>query len=198
LQAIIWQENNVMAKHNWKALKGEYVRGDIESVKEFLRTKKISYSGNTTKRIGGWPKAREEYLNKLEDTTVDKVIEKVSETEAQVRARHARASKFLQGKALKALQKQVPETAMESVRMLQVGIDGERDALDMNKQSIVAGNINVAILNTRYGKKLQQMTYEEIQGVLKRLGELDAKRRKGTRDSGSIRTDVEEGEVVQG
>lgn len=184
-------------KYNWKKLRGEYVRGDIETVREFLKEKKIPYTGNTAQKVVGWPSEREAYQRDLQDKISDKTIESVSETEAQVRSRQAKFARMLQLKAVRALQDQVPENAMESLRMLDTGLSQERQALDLNKPSIVAGNLNVAILNTRYGKALQQMTYEELRKVLDRLAELDAQGAQGNEPDGSLPDGAEEGEVVQ-
>lgn len=72
-----------MAKYDWEQLKREYILSDHKSVKEFLRSKDIKSTGNTNKQTKGWAKKKATIERKKSNKTVEKVIEKQSEKEAQ-------------------------------------------------------------------------------------------------------------------
>lgn len=184
-------------KYNWEELKGEFIRGDILSVSEFLKKKKIKRTGKVSEMTKGWAEEKQAYDEATQQQANEEAQKQVVETEAQIRARQQKAAKFLQFKALNALKEQVPENAMESLRMLQVGLNEERDALDLNKKPLIAGDVNIAVMHTRYGKMLQNLDYDELKDVLTRLGELDDGGTGATKASRSLPDSVVEGEVVQ-
>lgn len=184
-------------KYDWDKLKGEFVRGDILTIDEFLKSKGISHNGHVDTIVAGWLVEREEYVKKLEEETTNKTLEAVSETTAQVRARQQRMAKILQAKGLKGLKDKVPDTVGLAGKFLIAGLREEREALDLNKHApVITGAINIAVLNTRFGKMIQGLNYEQLQRVLERLKELDSRRDRGVEPTGSVPDGAIEGELL--
>lgn len=184
-------------KLNWVNLKNEYVRGDILTVSEFLDKKGITRTGKVSEMTKGWAEEKRAFDEATQQKLNDKVQTQKVESEVEIRSRQQKAAKYLQFKALNALKSQVPETAMQSLKMLQIGLDQEREAIDLNKKPLVAGDINIAIMYTKYGKMLQDLDYEQLKSVLTRLGELDEGGEGAIQTSNSLPDDIVEGEVIQ-
>ena len=71
-----------MAKYNWKELEQEYILGDYKSVSAFLKEKEIPNNGSTRKQTTGWGDKKRQKEDKIKTKTVQKVIEKQSEKDA--------------------------------------------------------------------------------------------------------------------
>ena len=71
-----------MAKYDWKQLEKEYILSDYKSVSSFLKDKGIEQNGNTYKNTKGWKNKKGEKEEKKGSRTIEKVIEKESEKEA--------------------------------------------------------------------------------------------------------------------
>ena len=160
--------------YDWEKIKGEFKRGNIGTVQEFLRFKNIKFSGYIGKITTGWIQEREEYKKKLEQVKDQKAIESEAETEAQVRARQAKIARSIVARGLKALaetdEQGKPLHKIENVdqarRLIVDGLKEERSALDLDKKIMPTGNINIAILNTRYGEALKQLTNGQLTALI--------------------------------
>lgn len=71
-----------MAKYNWKELEQEYILGDYKSVSAFLKEKEIPNNGSTRKQTTGWGDKKRQKEDEIKTKTVQKVIEKQSEKDA--------------------------------------------------------------------------------------------------------------------
>jgi len=175
---------------DWRKLKQDYVRGTINSVTSFLKNEGIKMSGYVSRKTKGWKKEQDLFLKRLEEVTQDKVLEKVSESESEVRARQAKYARFLQEQGIKALEKidengnliLKPQTPEEARRFVADGLVQEREALGINKsQTAIGVNFDIKtlpIMSTHYGKALLGMNYDQLIGVLLRLKELDKQQPK--------------------
>lgn len=159
---------------NWLSLKNDYIYGPGGSVLAFLKEKNIKYSGYTSRIVKGWKKDRDNYLKEVETVTRIKTVEKISESETQIRARQAVAAKKLQDMGMEVLDKLEPDTVQEARKMVVDGLREEREAIGLNKKGQTTVNIaNFPTMQTRFGKALEDMTYKELTKVLTRLNELE-------------------------
>lgn len=71
-----------MAKYDWIALEEEYILSDYKSVSAFLKDKGINNNGTTRKRTSGWKDKKRQKEDKKATKTIEKVIEKQSENDA--------------------------------------------------------------------------------------------------------------------
>lgn len=71
-----------MAKYDWIALEKEYILSDYKSVSTFLKDKGINNNGTTRKRTSGWKDKKRQKEDKKATKTIEKVIEKQSENDA--------------------------------------------------------------------------------------------------------------------
>ena len=166
-------------KINWSKLKLDYIFGEIESVNGFLVAKSLTINGNTTRKTKGWKAEKEMYQQKLEETIKSKTISEISDSEADVRARQAKVARYLQSKGLKAMEQYKPDNFPQGLRMVEVGLKQERNALGINNQQPPITNnyqnvlYNLPIMKTAYGKQLLKMNNEELEAVKNKLDELD-------------------------
>jgi len=72
-----------VAKYDWKQLEEEYILSDYKSVKAFLRDKNIKSTGNTNKQTKGWTEKKAIKKKQKSIKTIEKVIERQSEKEAE-------------------------------------------------------------------------------------------------------------------
>lgn len=188
-------------KYDWTNLLEEFKKGGWLTVSSFFEAKGIKDSGQSRKMTANWLQLREDYQKRLNETIEDKSIEAIAESEAQIRARQARLAKLLQTKGLQALlakDKTTGEDVLKidspkiATQMIVAGLREEREALDINKKPLMAGNINIAVLNTRFGEMIQKMDYGELRAVLDRLAELDTTGEKGTVSNSPLPSGVKE------
>ena len=71
-----------MAKYDWKDLEKEYITGKYNTVSSFLKEKGIPDNGNTRKKIKGWKNKKVVVEEKKSVKTLEKIIEKQAEKEA--------------------------------------------------------------------------------------------------------------------
>jgi hypothetical protein len=144
-----------MPTYNWEELKGKYLRGNIKSVQKFFRANNLTFSGQASLKTTGWRTERESYQRSLQSQITEATKQAIVETEQQVRERQAKVAKHLQYKALKAVKDQEPATAMESLRMWEVGVKLERLALGLDvERKNTQSNFDTALTGTRYYKRL--------------------------------------------
>lgn len=71
-----------MAKYDWNNLEKEYITGKYKTVKSFLKDKGIPYNGNTNKATKGWKEKKVTAEKKKSAKTIEKIIEKQAEKDA--------------------------------------------------------------------------------------------------------------------
>ncbi|KKQ66952.1 MAG: hypothetical protein US86_C0002G0069 [Candidatus Daviesbacteria bacterium GW2011_GWA2_38_24] len=172
------------SKVDWNKLKQDYKYGEIESVNAFLDNAGIKINGNVSRITTGWRAERDEYRKLLDQQTQDKMVKMTSDNEIEVRARQAKVARYLQTRALKAMESRKVEDVTESqaTRLAEIGLREEREALNLNDQGPVINNnitsravlMQMPIMKTRYGKALLQMNEEGRMAVLERIHELRA------------------------
>lgn len=165
----------MMKKINWIQLKHDYVFDSNESVSDFLKQQGFKLNGYTSRKTFGWSDERKTFQDRLDKEIASKTIDKVSDTESEIRARQVRLAKKLQTKALEALEKFSPTSAEEARRMLVDGLKEEREATGINKNNQTVGTniFDNPIMKTRYAEPLKKMNYDQLIRVLQRLKELD-------------------------
>lgn len=141
---------------NIRALKNDYMKGDILSVNAFLKTKGIKKDGNISRITKGWRFQKEGYQQALAEAKERATIK----AEAEAVARRIRIARSLQIKGLKALERQEPKTAYQAMRMLITGLREERSALGLNTSDtcIQKPLYNNALWGTRYIQDLIKQT----------------------------------------
>jgi len=168
-------------KYDWNKLRREFILGNIDTVTNFFKAKGLAITGSIRKKTAGWTKQRDAIKTKQEEQVQGEVTKSLVESEAQVRSRLARLSRTLQYKGIKAINN--PDIKVENVesarRLITDGIKTEIESLDLNKQPLFTGNVNIAVLQTRYGQMLQGLTYEELIEVITGLKQLNEQRASG-------------------
>ena len=71
-----------MAKYDWNNLEKEYILGGHQSVSAFLKDKGIPNNGSTRIKTKGWKSKKQDKQDKIKAKTIQKVIEKKSEKDA--------------------------------------------------------------------------------------------------------------------
>lgn len=72
-----------MAKYDWKQLEKEFILSNYKSVSSFLKSKDIKNNGTTRKYTSGWKEKKRQKEDEKKTKTIEKIIEKESENEAQ-------------------------------------------------------------------------------------------------------------------
>lgn len=159
-----------MAKLAWPKLKEEYISGDTDSVSAFLKEKGIRRSGYVSRVTRGWNEARWSYQAKLRVAKEEENIKRTSRIDAEFNAKRLKVARNLQFKALRALQYQEPETVNQSVRMLEIGLEEEREATGINDKDALSAQPESIYLKTRFAKELKEallkMNDEEFSRLL--------------------------------
>lgn len=130
-----------MAKYDWKNLEKEYITSKYTTVSSFLKDKGIPDNGNTRKKINGWKNKKVIVEEKKSAKTLEKIIEKQAEKEAN--------EIVSIGSVADALLKKVNE----AVRELNIHVD-------------VFGNQHTSIVDRNELKKLTS-ALKDIDDVLK-------------------------------
>ena len=71
-----------MAKYDWKDLEKEYITSKYKTVSSFLKDKGIPNNGNTKKATKGWKNKKVLIEERKSTKTIEKIIEKQAEKEA--------------------------------------------------------------------------------------------------------------------
>lgn len=71
-----------MAKYDWKDLEKEYITSKYKTVSSFLKDKGIPNNGNTKKATKGWKNKKVLIEEQKSTKTIEKIIEKQAEKEA--------------------------------------------------------------------------------------------------------------------
>lgn len=72
-----------MAKYDWKQLEKEYILSEYKSVSDFFRNKNIPNNSRNRSNTKGWKEKKCKKSDSVVAKTIEKVIEKESEQEAQ-------------------------------------------------------------------------------------------------------------------
>ena len=71
-----------MAKYDWKDLEKEYITSKYKTVSSFLKDKGIPNNGNTKKATKGWKNKKVLVEEQKSTKTIEKIIEKQAEKDA--------------------------------------------------------------------------------------------------------------------
>lgn len=129
-----------MAKYDWTQLEKEYLLGEYNSVSAFLKKKEIPNNGSTRNKTKGWKDKKQDKQDKIKTKTVQKVIEKQTEIDANVIVK-------VNDVANKLLEKIMSATN------------------ELNKNTDMFGNIHESIINRSDIKKLTS-ALKDIKDVL--------------------------------
>ena len=111
---------------DWHAIKSEYISGDDKVTHESLAGKYACNPTTVSKRASAekWVEARETYRQ----TVASKTLNRVSTTEAELRAKQLRVSDALLSKGLTAMQTMNPTTYAEALRTVETALEQARKA----------------------------------------------------------------------
>lgn len=91
-----------MAKYDWIALEKEYILSDYKSVSSFLKDKGIKNNGTTRKNTSGWKEKKRQKEDRKATETIEKVIEKQSNQDANTIVKIDDVANKLLAKIMKA------------------------------------------------------------------------------------------------
>ncbi len=181
-------------KHDWQAMKAEFLAGDWLSLLAFLR-----YKGLNDKIIWaqtrGWVAEKKAMKQQIVDNTKEKIIDDDVRDINTIRLRQARLARFLQLKGIEAVKDQPITNVDDARRFIVSGLQEERRALGMEN----GGSTNLTQINinpkTNLDKLVEGLDYE---GILRLIADLKRERvRRSLPKSASNSTaEVEEGETV--
>lgn len=152
-------------------LKLEFMRGPWETVNEFLRFKKMTprtKSPYISAMTRGWPTEKRKLMsNALERASSDIVNDKMEEIKS-VKLRQARIAKEMIDVGHEALVVHKPETAEEARKMIQTGMEQEREALGIGvkggAQNLTQVNFNLP--KTKFDQIIDGNDFEGILGLI--------------------------------
>lgn len=70
-------------KYDWNELEKDFITGEYKNVSDFLRQKGIPNNGTTRKYTSGWTDKKRQKKDKEKTKTIERIIEKQSEIEAE-------------------------------------------------------------------------------------------------------------------
>lgn len=185
-------------RHNWIALKAEYLTGDILVPATFLKSKGVPVNNQ---KIVGWSREKKEYEEKIAQRAIQRTSISEVESLADTRQRQARLARFVQLKGTERLKTlKTEEIDPEQARKMVIsGLEQERRALGMEGggQNLTQININQGP-KTNLDRELEEMDYEqtlELIAELKRLKQSRAGRPAGETD-GESAGETKEGQVL--
>lgn len=112
------------SKLNWEAIKSEYISGEDSVTHQALADKYGCARQVVTRHAKGWEAARLQYRSQ----TIAKTLNRVSTTEAELRAKQLRVSDALLSKGLTAMQTLNPTTYAEALRTVETALEQARKA----------------------------------------------------------------------
>jgi hypothetical protein len=155
--------NDRAGQRNWKAIKEEFVtlklNGSPITLKEFGAKRGIAYQFIRVKAsTGKWTKAIEERQSEIETRVSEQMVQRSADAisavrqslasdEAEVRERHAKIARGMQGKAVKRLN-EIPISELsprEAIDMLRIGMEQERRALGIPEEHRMEVNGHVIV-----------------------------------------------------
>lgn len=120
-------------KIDWLQAKTDYIKDPTVSLRDLAKKYGVADSVMMQRSADeGWVKQREEVRAKAEQ----RLSEKLPETIAEVKDRHAKIGKTLQGRGLEVIATRKPETFEEARLSVLAGIKIEREALGLNTDEV--------------------------------------------------------------
>jgi LysM repeat protein len=129
-----------MSKIKWIKAKTDYIKDETQSFESISKKYGVSVTAVKVRASkDGWVKLRKQTLQKVNQ----KLPEKLGNELAEIKARHARLGRILQGKGYQKISKQkaVPQDFDDARRAIETGVKIEREALDLNKNTPPMVNI---------------------------------------------------------
>ncbi len=139
------------SKLNWEAIKAEYISGEDSVTHQALADKHGCARQVVTRHAKGWDAARLQYRSQ----TVAKTLNRISTTEAELRAKQLRVSDALLSKGLTAMQTLNPTTYAEALRTVETALEQARKAAGLTDRSEVAHELGPGT-----GSKLDRLLAE--------------------------------------
>lgn len=185
-------------KYDWVKLKNEYLRSPHTTATSFLRDSNISINGYVANMVTGWRREKTGYKKALEQSTDKKVVAQLSNDVAKVRVRQAKIARNLQTKGLMGMIGQKVSTVEQARKLILTGLEQERSALGLDKPSMQpSGDINVTLIQTRFGQSLNNLDYGQLIAILEKLEQLDQRGAKGLASGGKTQDIAQEAEIVE-
>jgi len=142
---------------NWDAIKAEYIAGDDSVTHQFLADKYHCARAVVTRHAKGWQAARSQYRSQM----VAKTLNRVSTTEAELRAKQLRVAEYVLGKGLSALQKLDPTTYSEALRTVETALEQARKAAGIADRHEVSMDISESDLMSMSDDQLRALLHAE-------------------------------------
>jgi len=160
----------------------EFIRGPWDTVNDFIKYKKITprkKSAYISQMTSGWGREKRQLvISAMEKASTDIVGEKIEEIK-QVKIRQASIAKEMQEVGHEALKIYKPQDAEEARKMIQTGMEQEREALGISGkgggQNLTQVNVNLP--KTKFDQIIDGTNFE---GVLKLIAEVKRERIRRT------------------
>jgi hypothetical protein len=127
------------SRHDWDALKLEFLQGPYIRVADFLRAKNIRDSGNTRNVTKGWADERKSIKSEIERETTHAIKQKIVESHVSIVERHKKIWKAIEINALALVEqarkdkRPLDPTALKKIaETLKIATEGERLANGMS------------------------------------------------------------------
>lgn len=182
------------SRHDWDALKIEFLMGKYVRVADFLRAKGIRDSGNTRVVTKGWAQERKSVASEVERETTHAIKQKIVESHVTILERHKKIWKAIEVNAL-ALVEQArkdkrpldAKTLKSIADALKIATEGERLANGMStaRTEQVTERVN---LDALVQKRMQERGVIPIEGEViepKQIEEPQATHVTDTPDAGA-------------
>lgn len=145
---------------DWLKLKDQFIRGNWQTVADFLREQNISNNSRSRTHTRNWKNERLEYQSKI----ITQVQEKEMESVVEVRIRQVQTAKKMQEIGLQKLQELSPESADEARKLVTSGLQEERAALGISDRGSETNltQVNVNLPKTKLDEMLDNASFEEI------------------------------------
>lgn len=149
-----------MNRYDWIKLKNQFISGDLVTVADFFRAKKIKNNSRNRTKAKSWKDERLVYLSKINTRTQIKFIE----VDSDIKLRHHLVAKRLQLKGLEGLSQLTINSVDEARKMIVSGLQEERIALGLedNKSNQNMTQVNVNLPRTRFDDLMESKSYEEL------------------------------------
>jgi len=179
--------------YNWDALKLEFMRGPWNSVSAFRAYKKmppINKSSRVNNMMNGWGKEKMELISKAAKLAAQTLVADKMEEFKKVRERQATLARKMQEKGEEILPKLDPKNIEEARKLIQTGMQEERNALGLGEKGGASSltQVNVNLPKTKFDNLIDGGDFESI---LKFIADIKRERIRRTREVPVIESETE-------
>ncbi len=164
-------------RYNWDALKTEFLQGPWTTISEFSRDKKLPRNPYMSLKMKGWGKDKAQAVSGVMAEYSGELVEVENYEKEQAKKRHASQAKFIQQKAMDALEVLEIKNVDDARKMLLAGMVEERVALGMpageGGGTPNLTQVNVNLPKTKFDKIIND---EDFAGVLQYIAEVKRER----------------------